>query len=492
MIRKSAIRNIGRMGDSYSRRQWVTLVIFSIAQFCNAVCVSLQAPFYPAEAEAKGATATEYGLVFGVFELVVFIISPIYGKYLDRIGPKLMNNTGITTVAIMSICFGFLNNIDNPRAFIALSFLIRIIEALGNAAFITSAFTIIAAEFQNNVGAAFASMETFFGLGLIVGPTVGGALFELGGFTLPFVVMGVLLLIAASLVCLLLPKRDDRPVDSDNEKGRKGSMLTMLKIPSIAIFSFTIMAASISIGFLQATLEPHLRPMELTPVFMGVMFVLNGGAYAILAPLWGWLCDHCLSPRLVTVIGSFVVSLAFILVGPVPFISLKMSLPLVIAALVLHGIGFGAELVATFTGIQQDAITNGFPEGLTTYGLVSGLWTSVFALGCFIGPSLGGFMLDSIGFEWATVFVVALHILVLLFTLSYMVHVCRVGDDYTVVYSHIHGSLAIYGEERQSLLLSIKKSSFSSTDSKGKDSTYGSAGNSKEYQKNPEGPLCAF
>ncbi|CAL4108385.1 unnamed protein product, partial [Meganyctiphanes norvegica] len=481
------------MGDSYSRRQWVTLVVFSIAQFCNAVCVSLQAPFYPAEAEKKGATATEYGLVFGVFELIVFIISPIYGKYLDRIGPRLMNNAGITTVAVMCICFGFLDRIDDPKLFIAMSFIIRIVEALGNAAFITSAFTLIAAEFQTNVGAAFAAMETFFGLGLIVGPTVGGALYELGGYTLPFVVMGALLFVAAILVCILLPKRDERPVDHDTEKGTKGSMLTMLKIPSIAIFAFTIMAASISIGFLQATLEPHLRPLELTPVIMGVMFVLNGGAYAVLAPFWGWLCDHIFSPRLVTLVGSAIVSLSFILIGPVPFIPLQMTLPLVIAALVLHGVGFGAELVATFTGIQQDAISNGFTEGLSTYGLVSGLWTSVFALGCFIGPSLGGLILDSIGFQWGTVFVVVLHILVLLFTGSYMIHVYR-ADNFTIVYSHIHGSLAIYGDEKQSLLLSTKKKdrdSFSSVTSR--DSTYGSAGNSDEYhRKGSKGPLCTY
>jgi MFS family permease len=49
----------------------------------------LQAPFFPQEAERKGANATEYGLVFGIFELVVFLISPIYGQYLNRIGPKV-------------------------------------------------------------------------------------------------------------------------------------------------------------------------------------------------------------------------------------------------------------------------------------------------------------------------------------------------------------------------------------------------------------------
>lgn len=40
------------------------------------------------KAEKKGCTATEYGLVFGVFELIVFLVSPLYGQYLNRLGPK--------------------------------------------------------------------------------------------------------------------------------------------------------------------------------------------------------------------------------------------------------------------------------------------------------------------------------------------------------------------------------------------------------------------
>lgn len=35
------------------------------------------------QAERKGASASEYGLVFGIFELVVFFISPIYGKHVS-------------------------------------------------------------------------------------------------------------------------------------------------------------------------------------------------------------------------------------------------------------------------------------------------------------------------------------------------------------------------------------------------------------------------
>lgn len=35
------------------------------------------------QAEAKGATATEYGFVFGIYELTSFISCPIFGVYVS-------------------------------------------------------------------------------------------------------------------------------------------------------------------------------------------------------------------------------------------------------------------------------------------------------------------------------------------------------------------------------------------------------------------------
>ena len=69
----------------------------------------MQLCFLLFQAESKGASATEYGLVFGVFELVVFITSPIYGKYVrtsmnqkyfnDELAMRLAKNTFIIAVA---------------------------------------------------------------------------------------------------------------------------------------------------------------------------------------------------------------------------------------------------------------------------------------------------------------------------------------------------------------------------------------------------------
>lgn len=32
-----------------TNRQWATALVIAFADFCSAVCISLQAPFYPAE-----------------------------------------------------------------------------------------------------------------------------------------------------------------------------------------------------------------------------------------------------------------------------------------------------------------------------------------------------------------------------------------------------------------------------------------------------------
>lgn len=414
----------------YTSRQLITLIVFCVAQFCNALCISIQAPFYPKEAEEKGAVPSQYGFVFGVYELVIFIFSPIYGKYLNKIGVKVVNNTGIFTVGVTCILFGFLENVIDAKTFIAYSFIIRVIEATGTAAFTTAAFSIIAKEFPENVGSTFALLETFFGIGLILGPTIGGLLYEVGGFKLPFIVIGSLLLTAAVLIFFVLPEPEDQPDSCRSSKG----LLALIRLPPIFLGASTVFSASLSVGFIQATLEPHLRPLGLTPLQLGLMFILNGSTYAISAPIWGRICDKLVSPQCVWSLGALFISAAFILIGPAPFLPINMSLPIIIVALIIHGLGIGSELVATFSAFHKDAVCMGFPDNINTYGMVSGLWTSSFALGAFVGPSAAGVLYDTIGFPWASQMVVVIHLL-LFFTTG--IYILFFKKKYSVLYRRI-------------------------------------------------------
>lgn len=83
-----------------------------------------------------------------------------------------------------------------------------------------------------------------------------------------------------------------------------------------------------------------------------------------------------------------------------------------IVGLVFHGLGIGLLLVSTFADALKTAIDNGFSEGLDTYGLVSGLWTSIFAFGAFVGPSASGALYDAIGFPKSVYFIIVWHAIV--------------------------------------------------------------------------------
>ena len=102
------------------------------------------------------------------------------------------------------------------------------------------------------------------------------------------------------------------------------------------IFLSSVAAASASLGFLQATLEPHMREFNLSPLLVGSMFVINGACYGISAPLWGYVCDRR-PAKLVMVCGAVCILVNFSIIGPLPFFPFKKSLGLIIGALVLQG-----------------------------------------------------------------------------------------------------------------------------------------------------------
>jgi MFS family permease len=155
-----------------TKKQWTILIALTSGNCFNAMCTTLQGPFFPAEAEKKGATASEYGLVFGVYCLTGFILSPIYGHYMKKIGVKRLYLVGIFTAGVSTIIFGALDQIPGHYAFISSAFGCRIIEAAGTYAFVTTTFSFVAVEFPDNIATIFGALGSSFGVGFISGPMV--------------------------------------------------------------------------------------------------------------------------------------------------------------------------------------------------------------------------------------------------------------------------------------------------------------------------------
>ncbi|XP_076336018.1 MFS-type transporter SLC18B1-like isoform X3 [Tachypleus tridentatus] len=262
-------------------------------------------------------------MVFSVYELVGFIFAPIYGRLLPVLKPKFLTYSGLFVCGSCSILFGFLDKAKSGSTFLILAIAVRIIEGLGGGAYYTASPAICVSEFSGKTTTAFSTMEMMFGVGMVIGPTVGGGLYQVGGYILPFLVLGLLLLFSSLMIFFILP-------DIEAEVNTSGGYKRLLLDPKMVTCVMVLISGFIFFGYNDATLEPHLRKFDLKPAVLGMIFVAVGGVYACTTPFWGYLCDKGSNPRLMCLVGCVTCFISLLLVGPVPFFNFEADLWLII------------------------------------------------------------------------------------------------------------------------------------------------------------------
>ena len=81
---------------------------------------------------------------------------------------------------------------------------------MGNAATYGAMISIFMTLYPDDVVKIMSWTETTFGLGYSLGPAVGVFIYELGGFKLPFIVVGLVALVLAITLIILIPGKNFR------------------------------------------------------------------------------------------------------------------------------------------------------------------------------------------------------------------------------------------------------------------------------------------
>ncbi|XP_043542589.1 MFS-type transporter SLC18B1 isoform X2 [Chiloscyllium plagiosum] len=403
--------------QKWTRSQIFTLVSAASLNFSSMICYSILAPFFPKEdlgvtgsasiywssltalqkamAGRKGANDTVVGMIFGCFALFNLVFSLVLGKYIIQIGAKFMFLSGMFISGWSTILFGLLDKAPNGPIFITLCFIIRSMDAVGFAGSITASFSILASTFPNNVATIMGLLEIFSGLGLVMGPPVGGFLYQTFGYEVPFIALGCIVLLMVPLNMCILP----------NYGGiaSKESFWKLLAIPKITFVCLIIISISSCIGFLDPTISLFVtEKFNLHSGYIGLVFLGFALSYALSSPLLGYLSDNV--PRIrkwLMLIGSWLIAVSFFLLGPAPIFHIKCRLWMFVLMLVISGISLSLSGIPVFPEIISCVYENGFEEGLGTLGLVSGMFGACWCLGSFVGPTLGGYLYEKLGFEWA-------------------------------------------------------------------------------------------
>jgi MFS family permease len=152
-------------------RNRTIFIAFSVAGGYTGwgLMLSLQPSFYPTEAEKKGATPSQYGFVFGILNLAALIFAPIFSQYGYAIGAKLLYNIGAFVQAIVALLFGFLIYCQSTELFLGLSYFLRFIDGVGEAATWGAVVSILMKLYPQHVTQVMSYTEMFFGLGYMLG-----------------------------------------------------------------------------------------------------------------------------------------------------------------------------------------------------------------------------------------------------------------------------------------------------------------------------------
>uniref|UniRef100_A0A672GAC1 Major facilitator superfamily (MFS) profile domain-containing protein n=1 Tax=Salarias fasciatus TaxID=181472 RepID=A0A672GAC1_SALFA len=382
-------------GSRMSRRQTLTLVSMASVNFSSMICYSILGPFFPSEALKKGASQTVVGLIFGCYAVCNLLGSLILGRYIVQIGAKFMLVAGLFVSSGCTILFGLLDRVPAGPAFIGLCFVVRSVDAVGFAAAMTSTFAMTAKMFPDNVATVLGSLEIFTGLGLILGPPVGGWFYQSFGYEVPFLLLGALLLLMVPFNVYVLPSIEADPC--------RDSFLRLLGRGRILLVCYVVFTLSAGLGFLDATLSLFaIQTFQLSSGLVGVVMLGLSLPYCLASPLMGVVTDRFPTSRIpLMVAGGGVTALSFCLLGPAPFLHVTSELWLLVLALGLIGFSLGMTAIPTFPEIITCAYEDGFQEGLSTLGMVSGLFGAVWSLGMFYGPVVGGLLTQNLSFQWA-------------------------------------------------------------------------------------------
>jgi len=412
-----------------SGRQKTVFFMIMLSSLSSSFTVCLFPPFFPRLAEMKGAIATEYGLIIGTNCLVAFLATPFIGNNLGFIGVKFAFCYGTFAGGFCCALSGFLEMFQADNTFIVCAVLIRIVHAVANAMVITSTFSYIATDFPQSIAKVFSITRFFMNVAQLLGPLVGGLLYELGGFICPFLVMGCcqIVLAASSVLVMPPPDYDDDALCEHEHKKKKNkvSALKMLGIPTIWFSFLAFIIATVCNGFLSINLEPQvLRQFNLSPFFIGLLFGLKDGANSVASLFWGWVCDcNKKSVKPYLILSATLVAASFFLVGAGGWLGspIPLSMPLLVVALCLNGAGIGGQQVAGVVDALHEASRAGYPDAPATHGLVAGLWSSLSGAGRFLSRGGSGFLVDLYGFAAVSSIACGLQLLVALATLLFVV-----------------------------------------------------------------------
>ncbi len=231
--------------------------------------IGLVDPILPAIAESLKASPTETELLFTSYLLVTGLAMLITSWISSRIGAKATLMIGLALIVLFALASALSGSVDAIIGF-------RAGWGLGNALFISTALATIVGSASGGSGAAIVLYEAALGLGIAIGPLLGGLLGEVS-WRGPF--FGVVALMAIAFIAVLTLLRG--PVEQ-RQPVTFSAPFAALRRPALAVLAIAALFYNIGFFVLLA-----FSPFPLGFGAMGIGFTFFGWGVALaITSIW--------------------------------------------------------------------------------------------------------------------------------------------------------------------------------------------------------------
>jgi len=365
----------------------IAVALVTFATFTDIIAYSIAVPVLPDLSRKLGASPTMIGLLFASFGVTLLTVSMPSGALSDRIGRKPLLVGGMLLLAGASLLFAFARTL--PWLFAA-----RLAQGAADAMTWVVGFALVADRYPASDRGritGFVMMGTSFAF--MIGPSIGGWLYELGGMRLPFATVAGMAIVAA--VAFLWLENPSPP--AGHEPVPIG---LVVRVPSVALCAVAVLAISSTVSMLEPVLSLHLSGLAINPARIGLVYGAAAVASTIVHPLYGRAADRWGARRL-TMIG---LALAGVML---PFLSRAWSFESAIALLVAQVTCSSMAITPSLAFMGEATST----AGVQSFGVAYGLYNLAWGAGLLGGPAAGGFLYERIGFRglallWAPLLVI--------------------------------------------------------------------------------------
>ena len=375
------------------------LFVVTLAVFTDMFIHGMIVPILPIYAGSLGISQTALGFLFGSYALALLITTPIFGMISDKLGRRGPMLWGILGLAAATLLFAFANTFW----FLLLA---RILQGCAAAITWTAGLALLADFYPSEErGQAMGIALSGQAMGILVGPSLGGWFYQIGGYMFPFFVAAGMAVLDGLLRLLLLKEEPHR------EKQTEQQPFELLRNQHFLLIVGAVMIGAAVPSALQPTLPARFEAVfHATPLVIGLLFAVPTIAYAVIAPLIGRLSTKLGHARM-TVLGFIITALAM------AFVTLPSNIYLEIAALSLIGIGMGMILAPSLPRMADLA-----QEKNASYGFTFAIYNTAYSVGMMMGPVLSGLLSENFGLQWAYVILAGAIVLYMMVFVSRLNH----------------------------------------------------------------------